>query len=119
MAGDWLARLTPSERREWDEIVRHSREELLPRLEESAFVLSLAPSGKPDAKYCIELGFSIMLDKPILVVAPEGYPVPERLRRAADEVIELPHGAGMDTEAGQQLISDAITRMHGRLKEGP
>lgn len=104
---DWLGKLTPAERRDWDAIVRHTRDELLPMLENSAVVLNIAPGGKPDAKYCIELGMSIMLDKPILVVAPAGHPVPDRLRRVADEVVE----ADMDTEAGQQLLAAAIKRM--------
>ncbi len=108
---DWLGRLTPAERRDWDGIVRHARKDLLPKLERSAFVLSIAPGGEPDAKYCIELGMSIMLDKPILIVVPAGHPVPRRLRRVADEIVELPAEADMDTEAGQELVMAAITRM--------
>ncbi len=107
---DWTGRLTPAERRDWDSMVLHTRKELLPKLTGSAFVLSIAP-GTPDAKYCIELGMSIMLDKPILVVAPAGHPVPARLRRVADEVVELPAEADMDTEAGQELVMAAIKRM--------
>lgn len=109
MSNDWLDKLTPQERGEWDDIVLHTRE-VLPMMEGSAIVMSLAPSGKPDAKYCIELGLAIMLDKPLLVVALAGQPVPARLRRAADEVIE----ADIDTDAGQRLLAAAVKRMRDR-----
>lgn len=116
---DWLAKLTPAERRDWNGIVRHTRNKLLPMMEKSAFMLNIAPDGKPDAKYCIELGMSVMLDKPVLVIAPAGCPVPARLRRVADEVVELPAGADMDTEAGQQLIIAAIKRIQASLPDDP
>jgi hypothetical protein len=62
--------------------------ELLPMLRESEMVAVLAPGEEPDLKVAIELGLTILLDKPLILVIPEGRWVPERLRRAADSVVE-------------------------------
>lgn len=73
----------------------HALEEMLPKLSGSEFCVSIAPSpggegkGRGDVKYWVELGASIMLDKPILVIAAPGQKLPERLRRVADEVFEV------------------------------
>ena len=51
-------------------------------------VISMLPtSGQADAKFAVELGLSIMLDKPIVVVAREGQHVPAKLERVANAVI--------------------------------
>ena len=52
----------------------------------------------------VELGASIMLDKPILVVASPGQELPERLERVADLIVY----ADMDTERGRMWLNDAI-----------
>lgn len=62
--------------------------ELLPMLRESSMVAVLAPGEEPDLKVAIELGLTILLDKPLILVVPEGRWVPDTLRRAADAVVE-------------------------------
>lgn len=62
--------------------------ELIPMLKESAMVATIAPGEEPDIKVAIELGLTILLDKPLILVVPEGRWVPDRLRRAADAVVE-------------------------------
>ena len=54
----------------WNAYVTHVRTELIPMLEGSAMTISLAPNDPKgtDIKFAIELGLSIMLDKPIIVV---------------------------------------------------
>jgi hypothetical protein len=62
-------------------------QDALPKIRNSAVTLQIAPGDEPDAKIAVELGFSLLLDKPIVVVVPEGRTVPEHLRRVADAVI--------------------------------
>lgn len=67
---------------------RDVMENLVPALEDSALTMSLLPSStRPDAKYAVELGMSILLDKPIMLVAQEGQFVPPKLAAIADEII--------------------------------
>ena len=74
---------------DWDEEWEaHVREELIPKITGSTATLSLVPKGETDVKFAVELGFTLMLDKPLILIVPPGTKVPKRLRRAADAVIE-------------------------------
>lgn len=80
--------------REWAARVRAH---VLPRLDASALSVSLVPTGETDIKFAVELGLSIMLDKPIIAVVQPGSKVPERLVRVADRIVEAdlsPGGEG-------------------------
>jgi hypothetical protein len=94
----------------WDDFVHHVREDALHKIDESALVVSIAPGAEPDVKFAVELGLSIMLDKPLLVVVLPGRPVPRKLREVADEVIVC----DVDTKAGQREIQAAMERVLGR-----
>lgn len=74
---------------EWQAWEAEVRAGLIPMLDKSAMTISLAPKGPVDVKYAVELGLSIMLGKPILVIATAGVEVPASLRRVADEVLEI------------------------------
>jgi hypothetical protein len=93
------------------EFAKHVRTEMLPKLSESAITISLAPGVDPDVKYAVELGFSIMLDKPIILVAMPGRTIPAKLRKVADAVIE----ADVTTDAGQTLLQEAIASVSEQL----
>jgi len=71
--------------RKW---VAHVRHQLLPMIAGSAMTVAINPGDEPDVKAAVELGLSILLDKPIIVVNPEMRPIAEHLRRVADAVIE-------------------------------
>lgn len=70
----------------WAERVRAH---VLPMIQESALNVSLVPTGATDMKFAVELGLSIMLDKPIVAVVVPGTKVPERLVRVADHIVEV------------------------------
>jgi hypothetical protein len=95
----------------WDEFVLHVREDALKKIEESALVMSIAPGSEPDLKYAVELGLGIMLDKPLVVIALPGRPVPRKLRQVADEIVFC----DIDTEDGQRKIQAAMERVIGEL----
>lgn len=87
--------------------------ELVPMIESSEMTVSLCPvSEKIDVKFSVELGVSIMLDKPIIAVVPAGMPVPERLVRVADEIIEW-HD---DPKVLSPRITEAVERVGRRNK---
>lgn len=88
--------------------------ELLPKLQESALSISIAPDA-PDPKFAIELGYIISLDKPlILVVWPDRMPS-AKLLAVADEVVRVDPA---DDEETQRLIQAAIDRVVKKLEAG-
>lgn len=72
-----------------DAFFESARRELFPRLRDSAIYIGITPE-EPDPKYCLELGMAILLDKPIILLLPEGRTLARdsHLWRVADEVLE-------------------------------
>lgn len=60
--------------------------ELRPMIENSA--ISVVLWGKPDAKLAVEVGFTLLLGKPFVVLKPSGQDVPASLARLADAIVE-------------------------------
>lgn len=104
--GTWDDNLAPEAREEWDAIVKYAREHTYTAMNESSVVMSLVPGGTPDVKFAMELGFSIMLDKPLVAVVAPGVKVPPKLLKFADVVIHTT--ADIDTEEGQAIIQDQL-----------
>lgn len=65
----------------------HVRHQVFPMIERSSAFVAVAPP-EPDVKAAVELGYGLLLDKPLLVIAAPGRLVPSRLARAADIVID-------------------------------
>lgn len=99
----------------WREFVDQIRTDLVPKLEDSGAVVSIVPDGEGDVKFAVELGFSIMLDKPIIVVVPEGRLVPERLARVADRIVP----GDMSSDTGRQQLMEALKVTMRELAHGP
>ena len=79
---------------EWREYAEHAVESTLPMIEKSEVFLSIGALGvKPDVRMATELGFALMLGKPLVFIAEPGQIIPEGLRRAADKIIfgEIQH----------------------------
>lgn len=73
-----------------DEFQRVVTEGLLPQMEGSHVCVTIVPrSGADgiDAKFCVELGAMIMLDKPILAIVHPDLEVPQKLKLVADEIL--------------------------------
>ena len=104
----WENDLTPDEDERWNAFVKHFREDALSKMTESAFVMHLVPSADHfDVKFAVELGASIMLDKPMMAVVMPGAEVPPKMRAVCDQIVEL----DMDTEDGRKKLQAAITKM--------
>ena len=97
---------------EWQEWTRHVREEVIPKIDASAIAISLVPRGKPDVKYAVELGLSILMEKPIILLVRPGTVVPRKLRQIADGVIE----ADMDDPRASEHVAERIERIVKTLK---
>ena len=75
----------------WDDpairkFLRHAESSALPKITDSALTIHIV--GRPDAKLAVELGFTLLLDKPLVLVVPPGCTVPAHLARAADDIVE-------------------------------
>lgn len=97
------------EARAW---AQHAVDELVPKITDSAATVSILPdeAGLDDIKFALELGLSIMLDKPLLVAVVPGRRIPERLRRVADELIEFDEA---DPAGTSKRLNAAVARVIG------
>lgn len=87
---------------------KHVREEMVPKMRGSAYVMTVAPTGGDvDVKIAVEIGYAILMDKPLIVLKPAGRTVAEKLLRIADHIIE----GDMDTEEGRASISEQLRRL--------
>jgi len=88
------------------------QENLIPRIDNSAVTISLMPNGAPDVKYAVELGLSIMLDKPIIIAVQPGGKIPLKLAKVADEIVEI----DLSQSAVSALrVQEAMNRVIKRL----
>ena len=95
----------PFDSKEFLAYAKRVRVELIPKIRDSALTISIAPSdGQGDVKFATELGFSILLNKPIIVVAEPGTPISPALAKVAYRVIF----ADFSTPNAQAEISTAI-----------
>jgi len=90
---------------EWAERVQR---EVVPKIAGASFTVSLMPQGKPDIKFAVELGLSVMMDKPIILAVPTGSTVPAKLRALADDIVEVDWSEG--SPAVHSVLTDAIER---------
>jgi nucleoside 2-deoxyribosyltransferase len=77
----------------WDDpqaqaYLRRAKRELEPMIQDSAVVMSLW-TGDVDPKMAIEMGYAILLGKPIVVLKLSGQDVPPTLARIADGIVEF------------------------------
>ncbi|HEX5466704.1 MAG TPA: hypothetical protein VFW92_08545 [Candidatus Limnocylindrales bacterium] len=81
----------------------------------SAYIIALAPE-EPDEKMALEIGYAVLLDKPIIqLVAPGRKPLPG-LERLAVQTIVL--RAPMDTPAGANQLHAELVNLDARFRHG-
>lgn len=95
---------------EGDEWAKRVLDELVPKIEGSTVTISLVPTGETDIKFAVELGLSIMFDKPILAVVQPGTKLPEHLVRVVDRIVEFRED---DPEGTQRAIRTALSELYG------
>lgn len=98
--------------RKW---MRHVLDEMEPKLSASAIVMSLVPKDRyGDVKFWVELGASIMMDKPIIAVVIDDAPVPSKLALIADEVVRVPKDIDA---ASSDALQAALRRVMAKVEE--
>jgi len=77
---------------EWRDFAERAIRELVPKMQDSDVIVSIN-SSNPDVKLAVELGFALLLGKPIIMLADRGAVLPPGLTRAADKIIygEIQH----------------------------
>lgn len=88
---------------------------MAPKMRDSAIVTSLIPEGRGDVKFWVELGASIMMDKPIIGVVFGDTKVPPKLELVADEIVRLEDGVN---PAGADELTAAMGRVLQRRADG-
>jgi nucleoside 2-deoxyribosyltransferase len=66
-------------------------------IKESAVTMALITGRDPDPKQAVELGYMILLDKPIIAVVTPGAKVPNKLAICADAIVEANLDDSKDT----------------------
>lgn len=95
--------------------VRHVIDNMVPKMARSAVVVSLVPDDRHgDVKFWVEIGASIMMDKPIMAVVFNDLPIPAKLALVADEIVRCPRGVN---PASSNAIAEALGRMMDRLEK--
>jgi len=95
----------PFKGKKWQRYADDFRRRVLPKIAESAQFLVIAPNaGDTDIQFMTQIGAAVLLDKPFVVFVMPGRPVPPRLARIADKIIE----ADMSSEAGKQAAEKAL-----------
>ena len=73
---------------QWKAYVTHIRQEVAPKVQDSAMTISIVPKPEDvDVKFAVELGMSIMFDKPLIMCVPHDSALPEHLLRVADHIV--------------------------------
>lgn len=85
----------------------HVSTNVVPKMNDSLLTVQLFPNGEPDIKFAVELGLSILLDKPIVVVCEPGQVLPGKLLQVADKVLEVDWRG--NPKATKEAIADAIS----------
>lgn len=96
---------------EFDAYAKRIRAELVPMIEDSACTVSIVPSGEVDIKFAVELGVSIMLDKPIIAVVAPGAKVPAKLVAVADRILEVDPS---DPAAASTRLNEVLEELLGQ-----
>ena len=87
------------------------RKRLIPKMAESASVLMIAPnmSEKFDIEFALQIGASILLEKPLILLVHAGRTIPPKLLAIADKVIEADMDiTTMDSEKIQRQLRQAM-----------
>lgn len=107
---DWI---DDPEAQRW---VRAVLDDMAPKMADSAYVMQLVPTGEHsvgDVRFWVELGASIMMDKPILAIMVEGQEVPEKLKLIADRIVRVPPGSPDDI--WRERLSKGVEQMNKDL----
>ena len=102
----------PFASQEWRDYAQGVIHNMVPKMKASALVIGMAAkSDEADVKMAVEIGYCLLLGKPLIVMADTITTLPPGLLRAADEVVygEIQH------PSTQKKMQEAITKVMTRL----
>lgn len=110
-AANWIKQRIEEEKEriEMEEILESAERDLLPKMTGSRMSLALF-DGRVNAKFCLEIGAAICLDKPLILAALKDDKLPGALERAATAIVR---GDPTDPKV-KVLLSEAITQALGK-----
>jgi len=97
------------ERLEEERILESAERDLLPKMTGSRMSIALF-DGRVNAKFCLEIGAAVCLDKPIILAALKEDHIPAALERAASAIVR---GNPSDPKV-KVLLSEAISQVIGK-----
>jgi hypothetical protein len=91
------------------------RRDLVPKVSGSAFAMLCVDmdADAVDVQFATQLGLSVMMDKPLIVVVRPGTKLPAHLVRAADEIVEMDPTDPRVEDTSSRLLA-AINRVMAR-----
>lgn len=95
--------LGQDDRADFEKFAKAATEGLLPKMQNSAIIATLI-TGSIDVEFALQIGYSILLDKPILAIKLPGAEVPPKLALVADKIVEM----DMSTPEGQAAFNVAL-----------
>lgn len=97
--------------RAWSDFSDHFRQNIFPALVSSDIALSIpADDGQFDVRQAAEVGASLILDKPVIILVVKGRTISDRLRRCADVVLD---DWDMNNPASLERLQGAIDKIRG------
>jgi len=107
----------PFHGKEWEEYADRVIKELVPMVRDAAVTMAVLPGwphnlSKADVRMAVEIGFMVLMDKPIIVVVSPGVEVPAKLVAVADVIVEG-LGAPDFTERIAAAIAEVTSKLDG------
>ena len=90
--------------RDWKKFETSIRRDMIPQMKGSSTVLLIAPDigADFDVRFAVQIGATVLLEKPLLVILPKGRTPPPKLERIADRIIHA--------DPGDAHVQDEIKR---------
>lgn len=104
-----------SDSKEFQDYAAYVLNERMPHMKAAAVVMVIAPNCVDlDVKIAVEIGLGIILDKPLILIAPHGRHIADRLLRIADHVIP----GDPSTEEGRNEINRTLDQLLSQYPAG-
>lgn len=97
----------------WHAFAEDVKDRLVPMIKDSSLSMALYTGGDPDPKQAIEIGYMVLLDKPIILTVAPGAQVPEKVARVADEIVEVNFDDPEDTALRIRAACDRVAEKRG------
>lgn len=90
--------------------------DVMPQVRGSAMTIGIW-DGKADAKMCLEIGASVLMEKPLVVLVTKGAYLPPKLRLLATEIVEVSYPMDEHDKAAIKAALDRVTAELDRRKQ--